>query len=165
MNGLNENHHTVDRMYSMIEENNPDLKPDEILAHALHAKNSLQMVHGFSLYQLVFGQSLNIPGLIDATPPVLEGNIHGDVMRKHLNALYSARQAYIESDSKIKFALKSNLQSCSKDLQQGEWIYYKREDEKWKGPAKIIGIDGKKLLVSQGGLISRKSNWKVSWLL
>ena len=78
-------------------------------------------------------------------------------MRKHLNALYSARQAYIksESDSKIKLALKSNLQRCSKDLQQGEWIYYKRGDEKWKGLAKIIGIDGKKLVVSQGGLISR----------
>ena len=44
MNGLNEkNHHTVDRMYSMIEEDNPYLKPEEILAHALHAKNSLQM--------------------------------------------------------------------------------------------------------------------------
>ena len=44
MNGLNEkNHHTV----SMIEENNLDLKPEETLAHALHAKNSLQMVHGF----------------------------------------------------------------------------------------------------------------------
>ena len=41
MNRFNEkNHHTVDRMYSMIEEDNPDLKPKEILAHALHAKNS-----------------------------------------------------------------------------------------------------------------------------
>ena len=91
--GLNEknHHHTVDRMYSMIEEDNPDLKPEEILAHALHAKNSLKMVHGFSSYQLLSGQSPNIPGLIDATPPLLEDNIHGDVMRKHLNALYSAR--------------------------------------------------------------------------
>ena len=96
MNGLNEkNHHTVDRMYSVTEDN-PDLKPDEILVHALHAKNSLQMVHGFSSYQLVFGQSPNIPGLIDATPPTLEDNIHGDIMRKHLNALYSARQVYIK---------------------------------------------------------------------
>ena len=40
-------------------------------------------------------------------------------------------------------------------MQQGEWIYYKREDEKWKGPAKIIGTDRKKLVVSQGGLLSR----------
>ena len=40
MNGLNEkNHHTVDRMYNMKEEDNPDLKPEGILAHALHAKN------------------------------------------------------------------------------------------------------------------------------
>ena len=97
------------------------------MAHALHAKNSLQMVHGFSSYQLGFGQSPNIPGLIDATPLMLEDNIHGDVIKKHFNALHSARQAYIksESDSKIKLALKSNLQRCSKDLQQGERIYYK----------------------------------------
>ena len=119
----------------MMEEDNPDLKPEEILAHALHAKNSL--VHVFSLYQLAFGQLPNIPGLIDcATPPMLEDN---------MNALYAARQAYIknESDSKIKLTLESNLRRCTKDLQQGEWIYYKQEDEKWKGPAEIIGIDGK----------------------
>ena len=83
-------------MYSMIKEDNPDLKPEEILAHALHTKNSLQMVHGFSLYRLVFGRLPNIPGLIDATPTTLEDNIHGDVMRKHSNALYSARQEYIK---------------------------------------------------------------------
>ena len=125
------------------------------------------MVHGFSSHQLVFGQSPNIPGLIDAAPSMLKDNIHGDVMTKHLNALYSARQAYIksESDSKIKLALKSNLRRCSKDLQQGEWIYYKQEDEKWKGPAKIIGIDGKKLVVSQKGGLFKSScrNVRTCW--
>ena len=76
-----------------------------------------------------------------------------------MNALYSARQAYIksEADSKIRLALKSNSRRCSKDLQQGEWIYYKREDEKWKGLAKIIGIDGKKLVVSHGGAYFKSS--------
>ena len=40
MNDLNEKkHHTVDRMYSMIEEDNPNLKHEEIMAHPLHAKN------------------------------------------------------------------------------------------------------------------------------
>ena len=89
------------------------------MAHALHAKNALQMVHGFSSYQLVFGQSSNIPGLNDATHAMLKDNIHGDVMKKHLIALYSARQAYVKSepDSKIKLALKSNLRRCGKDLQ------------------------------------------------
>ena len=43
------------------------------------------------------------------------------------------------------------MRRCGKDLQQGEWIYYRREDKKWKVPAKLIGIDGKKLVVSQGG--------------
>ena len=104
------------------------------------------MVHGFSSYQLVFGQLPNIPVLIDATPSMLEENIDGDVMRKHLNTLYSAKQAYgkSESDSKIKLALKSNLRRYSTDLQQGEWIYYSREDEKRKGPAKATGVNGKK---------------------
>ena len=143
----------VDRIYHIIEEDNPDSKPQEILAHALHAKNSSQMVHGFSSYQLVFGKLPNIPVLIDVTPPMFEDNIRGDVRRKHLNALYSARQAYVKSnpESKSKLALKSNL--CEDvDLQQGEWIYYKREDEKWKCSAKITGVHGKKLVVSQGGL-------------
>ena len=92
------------------------------------------MVHGFSSYQLVFGQSPNIPGLTDATPPMLEDNIDGDFMRKHLNTFYSVRQVYIksESDSTIKLALESNLRRCSKALQQGEWIYCKRENENLK---------------------------------
>ena len=122
MNGLKENsHHAVNKMYSTIEEDNPNWKPEEILAHAVHAKNSLQMVHGYGSYPLVFSQSPNIPGLIDATPTMLEDNIY--VMRKHLNALHSARQAYIKSgsDSEIKLALRSNLRRCNKDLQQGEW--------------------------------------------
>ena len=45
----------------------------------------------------------------------------------------------------------SNLRGCCKDLQQEELIYYKQEDEKCKGPAKIIGIDRMNLVVSQGG--------------
>ena len=114
MNGLNEkNHHKVDRMYSMIEEDNPDLKPEEMLAHALDAKNSLQMIHGFS--SLGFGQSPNNSGLIDATPPMLEDNIHGDVMRKHFNALYSVRQAYIKSESNSKIKLMT-LKAICKDV-------------------------------------------------
>ena len=105
-NGLSErNHYTVYKMYSMIEEDNLDLILEEILAHDLHAKNSLQMVHIFSSHQLVFGQSPNIPGLIDATPPMLEDNIHGDVMRKYLNALYSARQVHIKVQVKWVFLL------------------------------------------------------------
>ena len=105
----------------MIEEDNPDLKPEEILAHALHAKNSLQIVHGFSSYQLVFGQLDNIPG----TPTMLDDNIHRRVMIKHLNALYSDRQAYIksESDSKIKVALKCHYGFSKNDLSRrsGQW--------------------------------------------
>ena len=37
----------------MTEEDNPNLKSEVILAHALHAKNCLLMVHGFSSYRLV----------------------------------------------------------------------------------------------------------------
>ena len=41
---------------------------------ALMAKNTMHNVHGFSLYQLVFGQNTNLPSVLVDKPPALEGN-------------------------------------------------------------------------------------------
>ena len=95
-NGLNErNHAVVDKCLDRIKEDNPNLSDEIVLAHALFAKNALQMTNGFSSYQLVLGQNPNLPNIIDATPPMLEESpAEGNVLRSHLNALHSARIAF-----------------------------------------------------------------------
>ena len=128
MNGVNEkDHRSVDRMYSMMEEDNPDLKPQEILADALQAR---------PLYRW-FMDLVHIDHLASASRQIFQVLLmlhlqclrkhNGDVIRKHLNALYSAGQVHIkrESESKIKLALRSNLRRCSKNVRQRVWICYR----------------------------------------
>ena len=159
-NGLNERNHAVnDDCMNKIKEDNPNLKDELVLAHALFAKNSLQMTYGYSSLQLVLGQNPNIPNIFDATPPMLEEESPtGSVLRNHLNALHSARLAFLKSEAncKIKKALKHNVRKFSTNLEIGDSVYFKRKDQKWRGPGKIIGKDGtKNYLVSRGGLIYR----------
>ena len=69
------------------------------------AKNSMQMVYGYSSNQLVFGTN---PNLSDGLP-AMEGKTSSEVT--HLNALHAARKAFIESESseRIRKALKKKI--------------------------------------------------------
>ena len=159
-NGLNERNHAVnDDCMNKIKEDNPNMKDELVLAHALFAKNSLQMTYGYSSLQLVLGQNPNIPNIFDATPPMLEEELPtGNVLRNHLNALHSARVAFLKSEAncKIKRALKHNVRKFSNNLEIGDSVYFNRKDQKCRGPGKIIGKDGaKNFLVSRGGLTYR----------
>ena len=79
------------------------MKDEVVLAHALFAKNSLQMTYGFSLLQLVLGQNPNLPNVINSTPPMLEEDSpEGNVLRYHLNALHTARVAFMKSEADFK---------------------------------------------------------------
>lgn len=51
-NGLNERNHAVnDVCMNKLKEENPLMKDEVVLAHALFAKKSLQMTYGFSSLQ------------------------------------------------------------------------------------------------------------------
>ena len=157
-NGINERNHTVnDRCMDKIKEDYPDMDDELILAHALFAKNCLQMTYGYSSLQLVFGQNPNLPNNSDATPPMLEEPVDSHPLRNHLNVLHSARVAFMkcEADVKIKRSMKHNVRRFSKDVMIGDWVYFKRKDQRWKGPGEIIGKKGKIFLVDRGGLIYR----------
>ena len=108
---------------------------------AVHAKNSLANVHGFSPYQLVFGRNPNIPGVLTDKPPALYGETSTDIVRENLNALHRAREAFIRSESseKVRRALRHNVRgSADTRYVTGDTVYYKRVNEKkWQGPAKV----------------------------
>ena len=75
-------------------------------------------------------------------------------LRDVLVYAYKAREIHIqqESDRKINRALKHRVRRQEvQELCMGEKIYYKKDKEdRWRGPARVIGIDGKSVIVKQG---------------
>ena len=129
------------------------------LAWAVSARNCLYNNQGFSSNQLVFGTNPVFPNVCINSPPGNEPPSDSIVVAKNLEAMHKARESYIraESSERIKRALRHNVrQSVIEDLECGASVYYKRnEDTKWRGPAKVLGIDGKQVIVKHGGICIR----------
>ena len=129
----------------------------------MNAKNSLQNISGFSPYQLVFGRNPKLPSVLNDRLPALEGVTESKLVSDIINALHIARQEAIkaESSEKLRRALRSKIRTHNNiKYFQGEEVFYKHEDVKrWKGPGKVIGQDGSKVLIKvPTGLISVHSS-------
>ena len=70
-----------------------------------------------------------------------------------------SKEELIKSDmnERIKRALSRNVSKTNeKDIEIGNYVYHKRDGEdKWRGPARIIGKDGKVNILRHGGQIVR----------
>ena len=125
------------------------------LAWAVSARNALDNNSGFSPNQLVFGFNPAIPDIFHNELPGLEDASKSDLLRRNLNALHIARQAFIkfESDERIRRALRHNVRPTdSSKINQGDDVHYKRnESDQWHGPATVIGKDGKQIIIKHGG--------------
>ena len=125
------------------------------LAWAVSARNALDNNAGYSPNQLVFGYNPAIPDIFHNELPGLETASKSEILRKNLNALHIARSEFIkfESDERISRALRHNIRETDlKDLNTGDEIFYKRNSsDQWHGPAKVIGTDGKQIMVRHGG--------------
>ena len=122
------------------------------LAWAVNAKNSFINVSGFSPHQLVFGRNVNLPNAIN--DQLSAGYSEKPLIIKHLNAMYSAREAFmkIESSNKLRTALRRQTRKTRDFFNLGQEVYYKRNNDiKWKGPGKVIGQDGPVVFVRHGG--------------
>jgi ribonuclease HI len=156
-NGLCEkNHSVVDNMLEKLQYENPKMPFDELLAWACTAKNAMAMFNGYSPYQIVFGRNPTMPGF-DLHPP--SGNdIKGDVLLRHLQALNSAKRAFVEAESseRVRRALRHKVRVSERSYQPGDMVYYKREgSSQWSGPAKVIVQDGKVVFIRHGSYIVR----------
>lgn len=158
-NGICErNHAVVDNCVAKILEDQPNLKLEVALACAVNAKNSLSMVYGWSPYQLVYGANPNLPSVMNDKPPALENTTISEGFAKHLNAMHSSRRAFIQAESseRIRRALRHKIRASGECFQQGDRVYYKRDnDPKWKGPGSVIGQDGKVVFVRHGSIYVR----------
>ena len=128
---------------------------DLALAWAVSSKNALHNIGGFSPNQLVFGFNPNIPNVANNKPPALECVSSSDVVARNLNALHSARRAFIESESseKLQRALRHQIRpDFAQSYSNGDLVYYKRnESPRWLGPGSVIGTENKQILVKHGG--------------
>ena len=70
-NGLVERHNMIieNILDKILEDQQLDL--DTALSWCLNAKNSLANIHGFSPFQLVFGQNPRLPSIFNDKPPAL----------------------------------------------------------------------------------------------
>ena len=125
------------------------------LAWAVSARNAYDNNFGFSPNQLVFGFNPAIPDIYNSDIPGLEEVTTSEIVRRNLNALHLARQEFVkfEADEKIRRALRHNVRKSNiDDLKNGDEVYYKRNDaNEWRGPGKVIDIEGKTVIVKHGG--------------
>ena len=153
-NGLVErNNMIIANMLDMILE---DQQLDLVIALSwwLNAKNSLANGHGFSPFQLVFGQNPKLPSIFNDKPPAFTPSDTNQVLNDNLIALHEAKEAFISSENseKIRSALSTNVRT-SEDAKfiTGNKVYYKRaNDRRWKGLASVLGQDGQQVLVKHG---------------
>ena len=120
------------------------------------AWNGLMMKDGFSPGQLVFERNQYLLNLIgENNPSSLERGEEEDYLRGTLNAIHQARVAHIqmESEDRVRRALKHKIRSHPMELAEiGDEVYYKKDNEdNWRGPGRVLGRDGKVVLVKQGG--------------
>ena len=160
-NGLCErNHQITDRMLEILVDENPHLKEKTLLAWANVAKNSLQMWNGFSSYQLVLGKNPNLPNIMTEKLPALQGITTSEILKNHLDAMYSARKAFMkcQANELIRRALRHPIRTTDEVFLPGEHVFYKRDgSNKWLGPGKVIFQDGRVVFVRHGGTYVRVS--------
>ena len=137
-NGINWRHNfIIAGMMDKALEESKHLDMDITLVWCLDAKNALANLHGFSPFQLVFGQNPK-PGFIQHdTSKILTDN---------LAALYKARQEFILSESSEKIRRASNNNAKTREDTKyitRDSVYFKKINEKQsRGPGRALGQDG-----------------------
>ena len=153
-NGICERHNAL--VGEMTEKIIDDVKCSIHIAlmWAVHAKNSLINIFGFSPYQLVLGRNPNIPGNSANKLPALSDQSASQLVADHLNSLRISRQAYIEAEysNRVTRALRGKVfTGTHQKFCVGDTVYYKRLDQKsWHGPGKVITQDGTQVLIKTG---------------
>ena len=122
---------TVDVILERLTENNPNISEDILLCWANMAKNSMQMVHGFSSNQHVYGTNPNLPNIMTDGLPAIEGKTSSKIFAKYLNAFHATRRAFIKSESskRIRKSMKKKVRTNNRQFRNGEQVFFKRSME------------------------------------
>lgn len=124
------------------------------------AKNNLMLKDGISPNQLIFGKNTFSSNFVGETKyTTLQYDNTADMLRDNLNAMERARSIHMEqeADKRLRLALSKPIRDHKiEDAVTGEKVLYRRDKEKeWRGPARVIGRDGKTVIVKHGGSLRR----------
>ena len=163
-NGLVERGHaTADRALERKITADPCLKPQVPLAWVIYATNTMQNVNGYVPFQLVFGRLPRHPLLVEDNPEANEVIADPQAQwARHYRTMMAAKEHFIavETDSIIRKALKQRIYTNPTKINDGDWMYFRRNQERyWKGPAKVALKDGKSLhCIMQGNPLITNSD-------
>ena len=118
-------------------------------------KKLTKNVNGFSPNQLVFRENPNFPTALNSKLPALVGLPSSRVVANNINAMHTARQAFIQSESsdRIRHALQYQTRTSGDVYVTGDILYYKRENNyQWHGPGTGTEQDGKQVSVKHGSV-------------
>ena len=158
-NGLCERHNAV--LADVYSKTIADAKCSRktALYWAIHSKNSLANVHGFSPYQLAIGYTPRLPNVLSSSLPAMENFSSEKHLLEMLQSMSAARKAFIQAENseRIKRALRHNIRPSSNNkFLTGDSVFYKRNDERqWRGPGKVIGTDSQQVLIKHGSIYVR----------
>ncbi|GAB1599991.1 hypothetical protein Ahia01_000276600 [Argonauta hians] len=158
-NGITERHNALlaGMVEKVMEDTNCSL--EIAVAWSVSAKNALKNVHGFSPNQLVFGRNPNILTVLNSKLPALEGVTSSKLIAQHLNAMHTARAAFIQAEASEKLRrslMKKIRMSTVHSYKTGDEVYYRRKDSRrWHGPGIVIGGINKQVFVKHGGTFLR----------
>ena len=93
------NHAVVDIIMEKIKAGEPEMTDQEALDYALYAKNMQTNRKGFSPFQIVFGANPRISGIVNGNLAGLNPIFRSTDVRKHLNKVQLAREAFATADS------------------------------------------------------------------
>ena len=141
------------------------------LRHAVHSKNSLSRVRGFTPEQAVLGKMSRLPGSITADNQASSHALaesespEGVRFRQDLARREQARVAFIQADndSSYRRALLRRSRPNSQKFEAGDWVLYWRRHKsgsrgdrgRWYGPGQVICSGPKVVWVSHCGRLIR----------
>ena len=135
---------------------NPETPFARALNAATFAKNALINVSGFSPSQLVFGRQPQLPSVMLNKLPAQGCLSSVKIDTDRMNAIFAARKIFseIENSTRLNRALKAKTTPRMEYSETGDEVYYqRRNDTIWQGPAKVIGFDGKTIIIKHGRFI------------
>ena len=101
----------------------------------------------YSPIQLVLGINPNLPSISSNKLPAMEDIEVSGILRKHLKACLCEQ---------IQRALRHLVRATEVEFNQGDKVFYKRDDSNhWGGPSSITGIDGKVVFIKHGSRLVR----------
>ena len=156
--GIERKHGAIDLTIKKLMEDDPQLKLEDALKHAIWSRNMEIGKFGFSPYQLAYGKSPFLPGISEGTILTDQSIPQEDIVRRHFINQEKARveMRKAEANNRLKEAFNTRIQPYHDIIYQpGDEIIYLNKDDKWDGPAKVAGTESKTLHILQNGTMRK----------